>query len=187
MSDDKEWKPWNESKVWRNKTEFYSWLRGGIRKAIWTRYPPRNEYKSSRMRNVTEGERIEYGFSKLLKKVGNCEQCGELFKGKDLEVHHKVGAGSLRDEEDISKFIMNIACMKSDMMLVCQECHKTITHAERYGMTFDQAFIERRIIKILNQNSSEDLKKMLDAHKLPSNNDLVRRDSVRKLIERGLI
>jgi 5-methylcytosine-specific restriction endonuclease McrA len=180
-----EWKPWENSNVWKSKAEFYSWLRGGIRKSIWTRYPPRNEFKKSNMRNITEEDRLKYNFSKLVKRVGTCEMCLDVFTGKELQVDHMIPAGSLNNENDIKGFIQRIACNPEDMRLVCSNCNHVLAYAERMNMTYDQAFIEKRIIKFINQNSVVDIKKLLDQHSLLCDNEKSRRESIRKLITEG--
>lgn len=140
-----DWKPWEESGAWKSKADFFTWLRGQIRKSIWQHYPPRNEMKQERLRPVTE-EDFENGISRRCKKVGICEFCKEVFPASKLQIDHKIGAGSLNSEDDIKDFIKRIVCLKEDMRLCCKPCHDIHTHSERYGLTFEEARIAKTVI-----------------------------------------
>lgn len=146
MSD---WKPWEESSAWKSKAAFFTWLRGQIRKSIWQNYPPRNEMKQERLRPVTE-EDFAKGISRRCKKVGICEFCEEMFPGSKLQIDHKIPAGKLSSEEDLLDFIKRIACMKVDMRLTCEPCHKIHTYAEKMGITFEEAALEKKVIAFGN-------------------------------------
>ncbi len=140
-----EWKPWEESNVWRTKAEFFTWLRGQIRKSIWQRYPPRNEFKSENLRPATKAD-YDAGLSRRSKKLGKCTFCQEWFPASKLQVDHIIPAGSLRNEEDMHEFIKKIACMKENMRLTCEPCHKIVTYQERNGITFEEARMEKEVI-----------------------------------------
>lgn len=140
-----EWKPWEESSAWKSKAAFFTWLRGQIRKSIWQNYPPRNEMKQERLRPVTE-EDFAKGISRRCKKVGDCEFCDEIFPASKLQIDHKIPAGKLSSEEDLTGFIKRIACMKVDMRLCCEPCHKIHTYAEKMGISFEEARIEKDVI-----------------------------------------
>lgn len=144
-----DWKPWEESDVWKTEASFWSWLRGGLRKNLWTRYPPKNEFKQSRLRPVTQ-EDFDDGISQRAKKVGDCDCCDGVFPASKLEVDHIEEAGSLGCEDDIAPFIKGLACKKSNMRLVCKPCHEIITLSSRMGVSFDEARIEKEINKVKN-------------------------------------
>ncbi len=139
------WEPWRESSVWKTRAEFFTWLRGQIRKSIWQNYPPKNEFRASKMRKATE-EDYESGMSRRTKKVAQCEFCNNWFGASKLQVDHVKSAGSLRDADDIATFIMNIACMKENMRLACKPCHDVRTYAERMDISFEEARISKQVI-----------------------------------------
>lgn len=146
MSD---WKPWEETSEWKSKAAFFTWLRGQIRKSIWQNYPPRNEMKQERLRPVTE-EDFSKGISRRCKKVGECEFCNEMFPASKLQIDHKIPAGKLSSEEDLLDFVKRIACMKENMRLTCEPCHKIHTYAEKMGISFEEASVEKQVIAFSN-------------------------------------
>lgn len=175
-------KPWEEfPQIWKTKAAFMSYLRGGIRRAIWNRSPIKHTVIHKKRKKV------------LNKKTGNmvwggtCYLCGQDFVMGDLQVDHMVGEHSLQEIEDIQSFVESMTCLSEDMLgLVCEPCHRIKSYAERYGITFEDAKAEKQIIN-LTKKPVKEIKKILDKHKLPSNNAKVRRESLKKLVEENLI
>ena len=178
-----EWKPWEESAAWKTEASFYAWLRGQLRRSVWSHYPPKNEYKASMLRPATEDDYAK-GVSPRTKKVGQCYLCKNWFPASHLQVDHLDQAGSLRCEDDITPFIKNLACMKDNMRLSCKPCHETKTLADKLGITFEQAIIEKKIIAQMKLSKIKQ-DKVLTELGMPCNNDKVRKESWRKLIEKG--
>lgn len=172
--------PWKEfPHIWKTKAKFLAWLRGGIRKACWNRSPIKHEViKKNRKRvlNKNTGNMV-WG--------GECYLCGQDFLQKDLQVDHKVGENKLTDIEDIQSFVESMTCLsEDDLALVCKGCHTAKSYAERMGIPFEEAVVEKRAIEICKKPVKE-LKKILDEHNLPSHNAKVRREGIKKLIEEG--
>ena len=39
--------PWEEfPDIWKTKAAFFAWLRGGLRRAVWEKYPPKIKFKN---------------------------------------------------------------------------------------------------------------------------------------------
>jgi 5-methylcytosine-specific restriction endonuclease McrA len=173
--------PWKEfPKIWKTKSAFMSWLRGGIRKNLWSRSPIKMEYIAANRKKVlnTKTGNMVWG--------GTCNLCGNDFLAKDLQVDHIVGNHSLREIEDIQNFIESISCISlKDLQYVCKPCHEAKTLAEKKGVSFEEAMIEKRVIALCKD--VDVCKKILDKHGLPSNNGKIRKQSVRKLLEDGII
>lgn len=181
----KKWEPWNESNAWKSKAEFFTWLRGGLRKTIWQFYPPKNEFKASMLRKATKEDYVN-GIHPRTKKVGQCVKCKEWMGGSKLQVDHIINAGSISDEEHIKSFVMNLACSKDDMQLVCVPCHKAMTYADKMGVSYEEAVIEKQAIEYCKKSVTEQ-KKILDSFGLPYNNADQRRQGFRELITEGKI
>ncbi len=60
-----------------------------------------------------------------------CAECGNNFRDKDVEVDHKVQAGSLKGPEDLSGFVTRLFCHADELQVVCKPCHKIKTAEER--------------------------------------------------------
>ena len=132
--------PWNESKAWRTKAEFFTWLRSGLRKSVWQFYPPKLEYKNEQCTKPPEG------YTGRAKTGAICALTGEWTGKSKLEVDHLVGNASLRDWEDVLPFILHLCCEKSNMQLVDKEAHRIKSYAEKEGISFELALITKKVI-----------------------------------------
>jgi|TARA_A100001391_G_scaffold33224_1_gene17963 hypothetical protein len=114
-----------------------------------------------------------------------CECCGKDTKLSDIECDHKLGEHSLKTLEDVLPFAESILRVEyKDLQLVCTDCHSTITYAERYGMSFEDAKKEKGVIAKLKQSvtkQKQELKKAGFKDKDISNADK-RREAYRKLL-----
>lgn len=148
--------PWEDSpSVWASESKFWQWMRGNLRKALWQHYPVRTTYKKEHTWNVTVAERKKYNLSNRVKRVGRCELTGEIHAASNLEVDHISPAGSLKSWEDVGDFIGRLLCPKENMRLVSKEAHRIHTYAERWGMTFEEAKLEKEVIAFSKLTTSE--------------------------------
>lgn len=135
------YQPWVEyPHIWKTESAFLSFIRGGIRRHLWSKNPIKLEFmKENKVDIPNNNPKSMKRFPTV--KGGRCECCGELFKQTDLEVDHKVGErGNLRSVEDIQSYVENIVFVrKEDLAWLCKPCHKIKTYAERYGMTIQEA------------------------------------------------
>lgn len=140
-------KPWQEyPHIWKTKASFMSFLRGGIRRALWNRSPIKLEFiRKNRIRipNPNPRGRVDEVWGAI------CGVCGGEFLLKDVEVDHRVGNHSLKDLDDLQPFIEGIVCVSEEALsFVCKPCHKCKTHAEKMGISFDEALIMKNAIEI---------------------------------------
>lgn len=132
--------PWKQkNSPWKTESAFWSWLRGGLRRAIWNKHPLKLEFiKQNRTRipGIKEGT-TRWG--------GSCNLCSEIFPQSQLEVDHVVGNISLRSWDDLVQFVTHMAAPQ-DLQLVCKKCHKIKSYAERYELSFDRARERKEVI-----------------------------------------
>ena len=103
-------KPFADGKM--SKSAFFSFIRSALRQK--SRF-----FKS--VNNCRLNNRIAYkGPNKRRKWTYICQGCGGHFDGKEVEVHHKIPAGSLNSFEDLPKFVENLFCNSDKLMLVCK-------------------------------------------------------------------
>ena len=174
--------PWeNYPHIWRSKSAFMSWLRSGIRKSLWSRSPIKLEFikKNRKMiENPKKGNRNKPNIW-----GAECCICGKDYILKDVEVDHKVGNHSLREISDIENFIMGIVMVnETDLQLICKSCHKIKTHAEKYGLSFDEAVKEKKLIAYGKLKTDEQIK-ILESHGKPFTNIIVRKKSFMEIID----
>lgn len=149
--------------IWKTRASFMSYLRGGIRKAIWNRYPIKAEFlKSKRIRIPNPNPRGK----KPEVWGGKCELCNEMFVQKDLEVDHKKGHIPLNTIEDVGLFIKRLTYVgEDDLQLVCKGCHKVKSYAQSHKITLREAFLRKRQIafaKLSSQQQRDYLSKVIE-------------------------
>ena len=129
--------------VWATKAAFFAWLRGGLRRAIWEKYPPKIIFKNEMCSPPPSN------YTGRAKSGANCALTGEWINKSNLEVDHIVGNASLRDWDDVLPFIQHLCTDDSNMQLVSKEAHKVKSYAERMGITFEEALVEKQVIAIM--------------------------------------
>lgn len=143
--------PWEEfPEIWKTQSAFFTWLRGGLRRAIWEKYPPKLVYKNT---NCTPPPDWYEGRAK---SGTECALSGEWIAKSYLEVDHIEGNVSLQEWEDVLPFIRHLCASHSNMQLVGKEAHKIKSYAERMGMTYEHAKIEKDAIKIIKDKQHKE-------------------------------
>jgi hypothetical protein len=141
--------PWIEyPHIWKTEAAFLSFVRGGIRRALWNKSPIKLEFiKANRKRIPNPVAKNKARFPEVW--GGTCYQCTKDFALKDIEVDHLTGEYSLRNLEELQSFVEGIVCVSSKQLgLICKPCHKAKTYAERSGMSVEDAIIEKQAIVI---------------------------------------
>lgn len=171
--------------IWKNDVQFFTWLRGGIRR-IWQKHPVKLKHLSNSYRLVENtNPRSMKRFPKV--KRYECSICNGLFEQKEVEVDHiHGGRNSIKEIGDIETFMLNILfVVEDDLRIVCKDCHKIMSYKEKQGIKcFKKAKIEKEIIAI-GKNDSEHFKRF--GVERPSNAKK-RREVLRQLFykEKGL-
>jgi len=139
------------SDVWKTKAAFMSYIRGGVRRSLWNRHPTKTKLiKEKRFQipnpNPNGKKPTVWG--------GECEICKGLFVESKLQVDHIRDSGStLKDISDIQKFIEDIVIItKDDLRWVCVDCHAIVSHAQKNGVSFEVAKIQKEIIRLKKEN-----------------------------------
>ena len=147
---------------WKTQSDFYSYIRGGLRKAVWSRHPVKIEYlKSVRFKAPigVNGKEV-WAFK--------CEICGKLCRQNEIEVDHIVPAGSLKCEDDLQQFISRLSFVDfDDLRVLDKECHRCVSYAERMGITYEQAVIEKDIIAFAKKPVQEQIDVLTSLGRLP--------------------
>ena len=70
-----------------------------------------------------------------------------------MEVNHVKTVGTL-SWENIGEFAENLFHVKeTDLEILCKPCHSIVTYSERSGMSMEDAAVEKKVIKFI-QNSA---------------------------------
>lgn len=133
--------PWEAyPDVWPTKAKFFTWLRGAFRKAVWSHYPGRIKFKNARCEKPPEN------YTGRAKSGAYCTLTGEWVGKSALEVDHIIGEASLRDWADVESFVRHLCPSDDNMQLVSKEAHKIKSYAERSGLSFEEAKLEKDVI-----------------------------------------
>ena len=163
MTNDKLEKMLTEmSHVWKTESAYYTWLRGSIRRAMWSKNPVKLEFiKRNRIKipNPNPKGRVKEVWGAV------CSLTGETYPINEMEVDHKIGNNSLKNLDDLVDFIKAIAMVTlDDLQLVSKEAHKIKTFSERYNVDFDTARAEKEAKQLVDKKLD---KAYLQEHQLP--------------------
>jgi len=157
-------KPWEElNHVWKTESAFWNWLRGVFRKG-WSKAPVKLEYiKLNRLRIDNPSAKSAAKFPKVWGM--KCEICKEHFLQADIEIDHKIPAGSLNKLEDIKSFVTRLLIVSlKDLRALCKPCHKIVSHAQNMGISFEEAKVEKEVIRLLKKENSKEMLALFKKH-----------------------
>ena len=117
---------------WKSKSQYISWIRGGLRK-LWSRHPSKTELRKATRKKLDNGKgRAVYH--------NQCAMCKEWKKTADTEVDHLKCNPPFRDLKDIQAYVQNLLGVGvGDLQILCKPCHKIKTYSERYGVSIEEA------------------------------------------------
>lgn len=172
-------KPWEiPDTPWKTEAAFMSYVRGGFRKSIWSRYPVKTSFmKANRIRQINpKTGKMCYGFE--------CAVCKEFYPQSNIEIDHIKGNHKFKTLDDASDYFKAILYVDyEDLQAMCKDCHRIKSYAERMGISFEEASKKKRIIALMKNKKKVD--KVLTEYSLPCNNDKIRKEGLYKLIEEG--
>ena len=172
--------PWGEGTPWKSSVAFFTYLRGCLRKA-WSRNPIKLEVlkkKRKRISNPNPRGAIKevWGF--------DCAVCEKTLPLKEGQVDHIVPAGSLTRVEDIQGFVQRLLFVREeDLRLVCKDCNSTLAYAERQGLSFEEAQLQKRVITITKKPAAEIKAWLLAKGCTPASNAAARRKQIKEVLE----
>lgn len=177
--------PWEQCPdVWKTKAMFFQWMRGQMRRA-WSRHPVKVSYMHAHRERVPLG-RITRKNPKGLVWGCRCEHCNNLFKQTECEVDHIEAAGSFKGWEDFEAWMVKLMHINwNSIRVVCKECHRIISYAERMKITFEEAKLEKEVIAFTNTKTPNQ-HKVLALLGLPHGNAKERRAAYKKYLQEQL-
>lgn len=170
--------PWEEfPDIWPTKAKFFSWLRGCLRGGVWNKYPPKLVYKKS----ACQAPPPEW-YKGRAKTGGVCALTGKWDVQSKMEVDHIHGNASLNDWSDVTPFIQHLCAQRNNMQVVGKEAHKVKSYADRQGITFEEALLEKRVIALMKDKAATN--KLLRENRMTARNTAERREKVRSILAR---
>lgn len=165
--------PWEDC-GW-TKARYFSFIRSALRSAH-MRYPAAQRYLHSKAYKAPAGMRAKY--------LVDCEICGKAVAKSKADKDHIVPAGSLNDYGDIGGFVRRLFTDFDSYQLLCPDCHGIKTLADRRGISFEDAAIEKVVIqfsKLKPEKQKVVLRKYLEDN-LSFKNAKSRADAYREIL-----
>lgn len=135
------------------EAKFTKWLQSALRR-IWAQHPSKLSLIQSRRIALKVGQS-----NRPIWHV-QCYHCKQLFKLKEIEVNHKNVCGGLLKLEDRHQFFDRLLLVQpEDLELLCTDCHGIVTYMERYGVSREDAIIEKKVIKFSKLADEEQIAK----------------------------
>ena len=135
--------------IWSSESAYMSWLRGGIRRYLWSKNPVKLEFiKQNRIKIPNPNPKGK------VKEVwgGVCTLTGNTYVIGDMEVDHISGNHSLKTIDDLVPFVKGIVMVTlEDLQLVSKEAHKIKSYAEKQGISFEEARAEKTAIELIKK------------------------------------
>lgn len=131
-----------EDKTWKTKPKFWSWVRGGLRRALWNTHPSKID--------LIKEKRFKAPLGVNDKEVWccTCTMCGDVKRQTECQVDHIVPAGSLKSVKDLEPFITRLAFISpEDLRVVCKWCNSVLSYADRQGISFEEALEKKLKLK----------------------------------------
>jgi hypothetical protein len=117
-----------------------SMLRSAIRQ-VWMKAPNKlAKLEMERIADMDPNTRTKWLFK--------CAICGGMFKQTDVEIDHKCGNHSFTKLDDFPNFCDKILNAPHDeLQVLCKhKCHATKTYAEKQGISFEEAIVEKKVV-----------------------------------------
>lgn len=169
-------KPWLEyPQFWKTEAEFWSWLRGCLRRGLWEKSPIKLSYKNAHCTKPPEG------YTGRAKSGSVCALTGEWTGKSMLEVDHCHGHMSLLCWEDVIPFIMHLIPEEGSLQLVSKEAHKVKSYSERMGISFEEALWTKTAIELIKTKRD---KAWLEGRNIvPASSQKARREQIFKYLK----
>lgn len=112
--------PYDKYPEWTT-ARFFGFIRSALR-AAYNRYPPKYET----LKKAKVGKQVNLVTGRIAEHY-KCAECDGLFSLKNVEVDHKIDAGSLKSFEDLPLFVKRLFCSSDDLQVLCKPCHRNKT------------------------------------------------------------
>ena len=159
--------------IWSSESAYMSWLRGGLRRYLWSKNPVKLEFiKQNRIKIPNPNPKGK------VKEVwgGVCALTGETHVIGDMEVDHISGNHSLKTLDDLVPFVKGIVMVTlEDLQLVSKEAHKIKSYAEKQGISFEEARAEKFALQLIKEKKDNEY---LLKHSLPVESTQAKRRKV---------
>lgn len=159
------------------ESQYLAWIRSALR-SKWLRWPPRAEaLRAAQTPYVGDNARRKYSYQCAICKRADLSQ-------KDCQVDHfPRDAGSILSVDDIGQFVNRLYCELDNLRVVCVDCHSVHTLAQKKGITFDQAVLEKKVIEYMKRPTAE-VVAFLESHEMITTNAVQRKAALTEIFNK---
>lgn len=174
--------PWGQGTPWKTQAEFFTFLRGGLRR-VWNKHPSKlNALKKQRIQVKNPNPRG----NKATVWGASCAMCGKHYISKEIQVDHINSAGQLNKVEDIQGFVERLLLVsEKDLRLVCKPCNSALAYADKYGTTYKEAVLIKQAIDICKMPAQKQRDWLEDKGIVPATTAPKRRKQVEDYLLKG--
>lgn len=106
-----------------SESTFWSFIRSALRqKSRWWKPISVAKQKAKRdYKGTNKRQKFEY----------QCNKCKNYFPDKEVNVDHKIPAGSLNNANDLPGFVERLFCEEEGLQVLCTDCHTIKTNLEK--------------------------------------------------------
>lgn len=121
----------------------------------WSRHPIKVAYKHAHRERGCLGKKTKKNPTGEV-WCSRCEHCGVLHREANTEVDHIEQAGSFKSWDEFLGWMQRLMHINFDSIrVVCKPCHKIISHAQRKGISFEEAALDKRLIAFTKLSAKE--------------------------------
>lgn len=178
--------PWEDyPEIWKTQSAFMSYVRGGVRLGLWNKHPVKLQFIKDNRERAPIGRKTQKAPDGQEVWACRCYLCSRVFKQAECEVDHINGGHSLKSMDDLQKFVQAMLFVTDkDLRIVCKPCHKIKSYAERMGISYDEAVIEKKIIAFGNLPIQEQKDILWDYFvDVDDSNEKKRKEAYREILE----
>ena len=157
-------KPWEQCpNVWKTEAEFWSYIRGVLRKG-WSSYPLKLEFiKQNRKRILNPSISGSKRFPECWGMT--CALCGKDTVQKEIEINHKGYNCKFTGLSDVEQYIGHLFLVDfNSLEPLCKSCHKVYSYSQRMNISYNEAANEKEVIRILKAESAKDILYFLESY-----------------------
>jgi hypothetical protein len=112
-----------------------------------------------------------------------CNHCKKMFKLTDVQIDHRQGEFACTKREDFYPYILSRLDVNfDDLQVLCIEDHQIKTLAERQGITFEEARLEKQVIAVCKGSTSSVKAFLIERGMEPARNANERKKQVRECL-----
>ena len=113
-----------------------------------------------------------------------CNHCKKMFKLSDVQIDHRQGEFACTKREDFYPYILSRLDVNfDDLQVLCIEDHQIKTLAERQGLTFEEAKLEKQVIAVCKGSTSAVKAFLIERGITPAGNAEQRKKQVREALQ----